>query len=30
MVEVLFIPILGDDTSWVRCEVDEGIFCSSD
>ena len=30
MVEVLFIPILGDDTSWVRCEVDVGIFCSSD
>ena len=30
MVEVLFIPVSGDDTSWVRCEVDEGIYCSSD
>ena len=28
-VEVQFIPIQGDATSWVVCEVNDGVVCSS-
>ncbi len=30
VVEVSFIPTLGDETSWVRCEVIEQVVCTSD
>mgnify|MGYP000099477221 FL=1 len=29
VVEVSFIPRLGDETSWVRCEVVEDVVCTS-
>jgi len=29
-VEVAFLPISGDEISWVRCEVVEGVFCTHD
>ena len=28
-VEVQFIPLQGDATSWVVCEVDNGVVCTS-
>jgi hypothetical protein len=28
VVEVAFFPISGDETSWVRCEVVDGVVCS--
>ena len=28
VVEVSFVPKVGDDTSWVRCEVVEDVVCS--
>ena len=28
-VEVQFIPLQGDATSWVVCEVNDGVVCSS-
>ena len=30
VLEVQFLPIVGDETSWIRCEVNEGVTCSSD
>jgi len=29
VVEVSFVPTLGDETSWVRCEVIEQVVCTS-
>ena len=29
VVEVVFLPVAGDDLSWVRCEVDDGVVCAS-
>ena len=29
VVEVSFLPKLGDETSWVRCEVIEDVVCTS-
>ena len=28
-VEVQFVPLQGDATSWVVCEVDDGLVCTS-
>ena len=28
-VEVQFIPLQGDATSWVVCEVDDGVVCTT-
>jgi len=28
-VEVQFVPIQGEDTSFVICEVNEGVACRS-
>ena len=28
VVEVAFFPISGDETSWVRCEVVDGVSCT--
>ena len=30
VVEVAFLPISGDEVSWVRCEVVEGVSCTHD
>jgi len=30
VVEVAFFPISGDEVSWVRCEVVEGVSCTHD
>ena len=30
VVEVAFFPISGDEASWVRCEVVDGVFCTHD
>ncbi len=30
VVEVAFLPISGDEVSWVRCEVVEGVSCTND
>ena len=30
VVEVAFLPISGDEVSWVRCEVVEGVSCTYD
>jgi len=30
VVEVAFLPISGDEASWVRCEVVEGVSCTHD
>jgi len=27
-VEVQFVPLQGDATSWVVCEVTDGVVCS--
>ena len=29
-VEVAFLPISGDEVSWVRCAVVEGVSCTHD
>ena len=28
-VEVQFVPLQGDQTSWVVCEINEGVVCTS-
>jgi hypothetical protein len=28
LVEVAFFPISGDEISWVRCEVVDGVLCT--
>jgi len=30
VVEVAFLPISGDEASWVRCEVVDGVSCTHD
>ena len=30
VVEVAFFPISGDEASWVRCEVVDGVSCTND
>ena len=30
VVEVAFLPISGDEVSWVRCEVVDGVSCTQD
>ena len=30
VVEVAFLPISGDEISWVRCEVVDGVSCTQD
>lgn len=30
VLEVQFLPLIGDETSWIRCEVNEGVICQSD
>ena len=30
VVEVAFLPISGDEASWVRCEVANGVSCTHD
>jgi hypothetical protein len=30
VVDVAFLPLSGDETSWVRCEVATGVICSGD
>ena len=30
LVEVAFLPISGDEISWVRCEVVDGVSCTHD
>jgi len=30
VVEVAFLPISGDEASWVRCEVVDGVSCIHD
>ena len=30
VVEVVFSPISGDEASWVRCEVVDGVSCTHD
>lgn len=30
VVEVAFFPISGDEASWVRCEVLDGVSCTND
>jgi len=30
VVEVAFLPISGDEVSWVRCEVVDGVLCTQD